>query len=62
MPQITGPKAYALAAPVIRDEPDIPDNNQNSYNWSTQSFTKSSDKIQPMITVTQPNIFPDFEI
>lgn len=27
MPQITGPKAYSLAAPVVRDEPDIPDNN-----------------------------------
>jgi len=27
MPKITGPKAYSIAAPVIRDEPDIPDNN-----------------------------------
>jgi hypothetical protein len=26
MPKIAGPKAFALAAPVIRDEPDIPDN------------------------------------
>jgi hypothetical protein len=30
MPQITGPKAYALPAPVVRDEADIPDNNSNS--------------------------------
>lgn len=29
MPLITGPKAYSLAAPVIRDEPDIPDNSVN---------------------------------
>ena len=29
MPKIYGPKAYALAAPVIRDEPDIPDNSTN---------------------------------
>ena len=27
MPQITGPKAFSLAAPVIRDEPDVPDNS-----------------------------------
>lgn len=27
MPQITGPKAYSLPAPVIRDENDIPDNS-----------------------------------
>lgn len=31
MPQITGPKAYALAAPVVRDEPDIPDNCPFQY-------------------------------
>ena len=31
MPQITGPKAYALAAPVIRDEPDVPDNSASQY-------------------------------
>lgn len=30
MPQITGPKAYALSCPVIIDEPDIPDNNSNT--------------------------------
>jgi len=40
MPQVTGPKAFALAAPVIRDEPDIPDNN--SLLSSSQASTQSS--------------------
>lgn len=26
MPHITGPKAFVLSAPVIIDEPDVPDN------------------------------------
>jgi hypothetical protein len=35
MPQITGPKAYSIAAPVVRDEPDIPDNCLSQYNILT---------------------------
>ena len=31
MPKITGPKAYAIPAPLIRDEPDVPDNNFVHY-------------------------------
>ena len=31
MPQVTGPKAYALAAPVVRDEADVPDNCPFQY-------------------------------
>ena len=27
MPKVKGPKAYALAAPVVVDEPDVPDNS-----------------------------------
>ena len=35
MPSVTGPKAYALAAPVVRDEPDIPDNCPFQYGQSS---------------------------
>jgi len=31
MPQMTGPKAFALAAAVVRDEHDIPDNCSYQY-------------------------------
>ena len=29
MPTVTGPKAFALAAPVVLDEPDVPDNSSH---------------------------------
>lgn len=29
MPTVTGPKAFSLAAPVVVDEPDIPDNSSH---------------------------------
>ena len=32
MPQITGPQAYAISAPVILDVPDIPDNGLFHFN------------------------------
>lgn len=35
MPCVTGPKAYALAAPVVRDEPDVPDNCPFQYGTSS---------------------------
>ncbi len=31
MPQVKGPKAFALAAPVVIDEPDIPDNQRFQF-------------------------------
>ena len=43
MPQISGPKAFSLAAPVVRDEPDIPDN----FNVTGVSTTPPSPNLSP---------------
>jgi len=59
MPRISGPKAHALAAPLVRDESDIPDNNSlNVSSSSNPAVQKSNQGIQPMITFTKPHIFP----
>lgn len=54
MPRVTGPKAFALSAPVVRDEPDVPDNCPFQYGQSSGQ--------QVIFPMTQPSIFPDFEI
>ena len=36
MPQITGPKAYALSVPVVVDQPDVPDNYAFQYSGPVQ--------------------------
>lgn len=57
MPTVTGPKAFSLAAPVVVDEPDIPDNS--SHQMINQSGTKNTMIMQSM---TKPNIFPKNDI
>ena len=39
MPKISGPKSYALAAPTVLDDPDIPDNNAFQYSNQNQQGT-----------------------
>lgn len=64
MPQITGPKAYALPAPVVRDEPDVPDNrsSQSTAAASEPAGQSSPTGATTMIENTHPAIFPESEI
>ena len=71
MPQISGPKAYALSVPIVIDTPDVPDNCAFQYSGPTQpgSNQKGSANASPSTTsssvlmnMTHPDIFPEFEI
>lgn len=61
MPQITGPKAYALPAPVVRDEADVPDNRSSQSTASISELAGPSSPTEPIENI-QPAIFPESEI
>jgi len=42
MPHVSGPKAFAVAAPVLKDEADIPDNQNFGVTTSQIAGASSS--------------------
>lgn len=61
MPKITGPKAFVISAPVVRDDPDIPDNT-SLFTTKSQEATKVTSSSEQMINFTKPKIFPETEM
>lgn len=72
MPRVKGPKAFALAAPVVLDEPDVPDNSSYllmssqaaaaAQGGPAQQVKGSGPAGQVFVNMVQPNIFPQTEL